>query len=171
MVTIRQATPADLELVCTISSTTFYETFKESNTTEDMDKYIAEHFSTSQMQKELGNPESIFFLAFVNDAPVGYLKLNTGKAQTEAQDLNALEIERIYVTQRAQGLGIGRSLLETALNNLKIKHYAYLWLGVWENNHKALRFYEKNGFVAFGEHTFVLGDDPQRDILMKYTIQ
>lgn len=171
MVTIRQATSADLDLVCAISSATFYETFKESNTAEDMNKYLFEHFSPAQIQKEIDNPDSIFYLAFVNDVAMGYLKLNTGKAQTEAQDLNALEIERIYVSQNAQGLGIGRSLLETALNELKIKDYAYLWLGVWENNYKALRFYEKNGFVAFGEHTFVLGDDPQRDILMKYTIQ
>lgn len=43
-------------------------------------------------------------------------------------------------------------------------------LGVWEHNHRALRFYEKNGFIAFGTHIFQLGNDQQTDILMKKSV-
>lgn len=93
--------------------------------------------------------------------------LNTGEAQSEPEDKSALEVERIYVLQSAHGTGVGQALFETAIRQAKEGHHPYLWLGVWEHNPRAIRFYERNGFEVYGEHTFVLGGDPQRDLLMK----
>ena len=42
-----------------------------------------------------------------------------------------------------------------------------MWLGVWEYNPRAIRFYEKHGFVEVGSHVFQLGKDPQIDLLMQ----
>jgi ribosomal protein S18 acetylase RimI-like enzyme len=44
------------------------------------------------------------------------------------------------------------------------------WLGVWEDNHRAIRFYEKNGFEKFDSHPFILGESKQTDLLMKLRI-
>ena len=101
---------------------------------------------------------------------MGYLKLNTARAQTEPQAANALEIERIYVLGSYHGGGVGQALYHHAMSVAEDRKASYVWLGVWEHNHRALRFYEKNGFIAFGTHIFQLGNDQQTDILMQKSV-
>ncbi len=110
---------------------------------------------------------SEFYFARVDGVLAGYLKLNFGVSQTELKDPKAIEIERIYVLKAFQGKRVGQALYEHALQLARDRGVDYIWLGVWEQNHKAIRFYEKNGFVAFDKHLFMLGDDPQTDIMMK----
>jgi ribosomal protein S18 acetylase RimI-like enzyme len=98
------------------------------------------------------------------------MKLNEGGAQTELQKEDSFEIERIYVLSDFQGKGIGRQLLEKAIQMAKEKKASYIWLGVWEENKRAIQFYKKNGFIAFDEHYFMLGDDKQTDIMMKLMV-
>jgi ribosomal protein S18 acetylase RimI-like enzyme len=93
-----------------------------------------------------------------------------GASQTELNDNSALEIERIYVTQAYQGKKVGQQLYEKAIQVAKEKGVEYIWLGVWEENHKAIQFYTKNGFTAFDKHIFTLGDEEQTDIMMKLSI-
>lgn len=148
-----------------LARTTFSETFSEHNSPENMQKYLDQKFSDSQLISELNCQESQFFGAYIQQQLVGYLKLNTGKAQTEAQDTDALEIERIYVLKAFHGAKVGQVLLQKAFEQALGKKY--LWLGVWEKNFRALRFYEKNGFRIFDQHVFVLGNEAQTDYLMR----
>ncbi|ABR74112.1 N-acetyltransferase [Actinobacillus succinogenes] len=158
---------SSLMLLKEISIRTFKETFSHSNTPEDMEVYLAAHFSTEQLQSELANPHSNFYFAEINNKVVGYLKLNFSTAQTESFDLNAVEIERIYVLSQFQGTGIGKRLYQHALEFAKQRMAKYLWLGVWEHNSKAIEFYKKNGLEIFDKHIFRLGDDEQTDWLMR----
>ena len=146
---------------------TFFETFSQTNTEENMQKYLEESFSSNKLLEELNNPDSLFYFAKYNDEIVGYLKLNLGHSQTELNDNESLEIERIYVLKDFQGKKIGQKLYEKAVEVAKQNKVKYIWLGVWEKNQKAIDFYEKNGFVSFDKHIFVLGDDEQTDIMMK----
>ena len=146
---------------------TFFETFSQTNTEENMQKYLEESFSSDKLLGELNNPDSKFYFAKYNDEIVGYLKLNLGHSQTELNDNESLEIERIYVLKDFQGKKIGQKLYEKAVEVAKQNKVKYIWLGVWEKNQKAIDFYEKNGFVPFDKHIFVLGDDKQTDIMMK----
>lgn len=153
-----------------ISSTTFKETFSSDNSKENMRQYIETHFTTNQLLTEINNQSSRFYLVYDNTAIVAYLKLNFGSAQTEKPLENSMEIERIYVKKRAQGKQIGQQLLEKAVEIGRNKHYTFIWLGVWEHNKKAISFYEKNGFRVFDRHVFILGEDQQTDLLMKYNL-
>jgi ribosomal protein S18 acetylase RimI-like enzyme len=164
---IRKAATKDLAAVQRIGRETFFETFAESNTEADMNKYLEESFNEKRMTAELDNPDSSFYMALENEHPVGYLKINTGAAQTESQDTNALEIERIYVKSSHHGKKVGQLLYDKALAVAQERDNSYLWLGVWEKNPRAIRFYEKNGFTAFDRHIFKMGEDEQVDIMMK----
>lgn len=95
------------------------------------------------------------------------MKVNFGNVQTELKDNSALEIERIYVLKDYHGKKIGQKLYEKAIEIAKEKDAKYIWLGVWEENHRAINFYQKNGFEVFDKHIFVLGNDEQTDIMMK----
>ena len=170
MIEIKKATLSDLPIIQNISIQSFTETFAEINTPENMEKYLEESFNTEQLTSEINNPESPFYIAFWETEPVGYLKLNFGNAQTEVIEDSTLEIQRIYVLQAFHGKKIGQLLLDQAIEIAQQEAVEYIWLGVWEENHRAIQFYTKNGFVIFDKHIFTLGNDQQTDLLMKLEI-
>ena len=132
-----------------------------------MQKYLDENLSEEKLKFELEKPNSEFYFAENDNQILGYLKLNFGNAQTENQGNEALEIERIYVLKEFFPLKIGQVLFDKSLKIAKEKKLKFIWLGVWEENKRAIRFYEKNGFEVFGKHDFVLGNDVQIDLMMK----
>jgi ribosomal protein S18 acetylase RimI-like enzyme len=166
-VKIVSAAPADVVLLQNISIQTFSETFSAVNTLEDMWQYLNESLSLSKLSDELNNKLSQFYFAVLEEEVIGYLKLNTGHAQTDVKDNDALEIERIYVSQAFLGKNIGKLLYEKAVQIARQAGARYIWLGVWEKNFRAISFYKKNGFVEFDQHVFMLGTDKQIDIMMK----
>lgn len=164
---IRKINLKDIEALKAIGKQTFIETFSSENSEENMANYLKSGFSTEQLTAELTDPNAEFYFAELEEKPIGYLKVNTGTSQTELKDNNALEIERIYVLKEFHGKKVGQILYEKALEVAKEKKADYVWLGVWEQNPRAIRFYEKNGFVAFSKHIFKLGNDEQTDLMMK----
>ncbi len=164
---IRKASLEDVTLLNKIGRQTFYETFFDTNTQENLTKYLDESFTDEKLGQELAVPSSLFYLALVENQVVGYLKLNFGEAQTEFRQEGGFEIERIYVIKEFWGKSIGQALLEFALSIAREQKSSFVWLGVWEKNYRAIRFYVKNGFVPFDKHIFQVGDDPQTDVLMK----
>lgn len=167
---IKKATIKDLNALQSIGRQTFSETFAAVNSQENMIKYLRESFADEKLTTELNNPNSHFYLAEIDNKVIGYLKLNTGDAQTEKQASNALEIERIYVAKEFHGQKVAQALYAQALETAEKLNATYIWLGVWENNLRAVSFYTKNGFVQFDTHIFHLGDDKQTDLLMKKTL-
>ena len=163
----RRITLDDLEKLQKIGRKTFEETFSESNSEENMRSYLEEGFSKEKLTAELNNKDSEFYFAILKDEVIGYLKVNFGESQTELKDSKALEIERIYVSKEFHGKSVGQILYDKAIEIAKQKGSEYVWLGVWEENPRAIGFYKKNGFVEFDKHIFRLGDDKQTDIMMK----
>jgi ribosomal protein S18 acetylase RimI-like enzyme len=170
-ISIVRVTPDDIELLRTISRQTFFETFSAGNTEENMRQYLDEAFSADRLAAELNDDNSEFYFAMLDGMVIGYVKLNFGQSQTELKDEMALEIERIYVLKEFHGRNVGQVLYEKALQVAKQMHADYVWLGVWEENQRAISFYKKNGFVAFDKHIFKLGDDEQTDIMMRLPLK
>lgn len=167
MIRIEKADFGDLKTLQEISRDTFYETFADSNTPEDMQHYLSENFSLDKLSIELTEPDSRFYIAWDKDRAVGYLKLNLAQAQTDLNEDHSLEIERIYVLNAYHGKKVGQLLYTHALEIAGQLGKSSIWLGVWEMNPRAIRFYEKNGFVTFGTHVFKMGEDEQTDLLMR----
>ena len=164
---IRRVGKTEIEALQEIGKSSFIDAFGSANTPEDMQAYLLEAFSWERLRLELEHPESQFFFAVAVGHNIAYLKLNKGTAQTDDKLDNALEIERIYVRSAFYGQKVGQRLLEHALEIAQEEKVETIWLGVWEKNPKAIRFYEKHGFTAFAKHSFLLGQDQQTDILMK----
>jgi ribosomal protein S18 acetylase RimI-like enzyme len=167
---VRSAEDRDLNILKSVAKTTFIATYGAFNTPENMRVYLETHFSEMAIIEQLNDPEVQFFLAEQNDTTVGYIKVNRGIAQTESKYPNTLEIERIYVLSEFHGNGHGKLLLQKAIEVAKNDQLKNVWLGVWDQNPKAIAFYERNGFSTFGVHEFLLGDDPQRDYMMKFDL-
>ena len=164
---IRKINIQDLEKLKGIGKLTFAETFSSENSEENMKEYLENGFSTEKLTAEQTDQNAEFYFAELDGKTIGYLKVNVGQSQTEIKDKNALEIERIYVLKEFHGKKVGQILYDKAIELAKEKNVEYVWLGVWEQNPRAIRFYEKNGFKAFDKHVFKLGTDKQTDIMMK----
>ncbi len=162
-----QLIDADILDLQKIGRRTFTDTFRPFNSLSSIETYIDRKFNVEQLTAELKNSESEFYFAEIDKQVVGYLKVNIGKAQTEAMPSDYMEVERIYVLSEFHGKKVGQKLFELALQLAYKKSVKSIWLGVWKKNRRAVRFYEKNGFVEFDEHIFMMGDDKQTDIMMK----
>ena len=168
---LKKVTLNDIDQLQKIGRKTFYETFSEVNSEENMKNYLEKGFSIEKLTVELNDINSELYFATLDDEVIGYLKLNFGESQTELKENKSLEIERIYVSKEFYGKNVGQLLYEKAIQIAKQKNADYVWLGVWEENPRAMRFYKKNGFVEFDKHIFILGNDEQTDIMMRLQLK
>lgn len=158
--------PEAAQTISDLGRSTFTETFARDNDPADLARFLNESYDTALLRRELADPASQYVLVSVGGEPAAFLKLNFEEAHTEPDLPGTLEIQRIYVLQKFQGLGLGRRLMDHAEAVAQAHSLRALWLGVWEKNHKAIAFYDKHGFVPFGNHVFTVGTDEQTDILM-----
>jgi len=166
-VLIRPANESDAELIADLSRQTFYESFADENTKENMDKFMNEQFTREKLINEVKQPWHFFLLAYISNDVVGYVKLREGLVPAQLDTRSSLEIARIYSVQEMIGKGVGKKLMQTCHDIARRKGKTILWLGVWQQNHRAINFYTSWGFEIFGEQEFILGDDRQTDWLMK----
>jgi len=167
---IREATTEDAPLIADISHQTFYETFVAYNTKEDMDKFLSQQFTKGKLIMEVGAKENTFLLAYNDSEIAGYVKIRDERVPLSMGSVAALEIARIYALSSQIGKGIGSLLMQSCIGIANQRKKEWLWLGVWEKNQRAIDFYTKWGFEKFDETDFLLGDDLQKDWLMKKKI-
>jgi ribosomal protein S18 acetylase RimI-like enzyme len=167
MITVRNATLKDAGLIADMSRQTFYDSFAEENTKEDMDKFMSEQFTKEALMKEVGAERNIFLLAYEGDEPVGYVRMRENNIPPELGADQAIEVARIYAVQTVIGKGVGSVLMQKCIDIAREKNHHTIWLGVWEHNQRAIDFYIRWGFEKFATHDFILGNDVQKDWLMK----
>lgn len=165
-INIKRCTLEDLHNLQEISYETFNETFKHQNSPENMNAYLERAFNLKQLEKELSNISSQFYFMYFNNEVAGYLKVNTNDAQSEVMGDESLEIERIYIKNNFQKQGLGKYLINKAVEIALEQNKKKIWLGVWEKNKNAIAFYKKMGFVQTGTHSFHMGDEEQTDFIM-----
>ena len=166
-VTTHFAGEKDAELLADLSRQTFYNTFAPQNTKENMDKFMNEQFTKEALMKEMDSKENIFLLARVENEIAGYAKLREGKIRPEFGGVSSIEIARIYAINKMIGKGVGSALMQKCIEIALEKNKRLVWLGVWKENIAAIDFYKRWGFEIFGEQDFLLGNDLQKDWLMK----
>ncbi len=166
---IVRAEEKDAELIAIISRETFYDTYAALNTAANMSKFLTLQFSKSMLMKEVSAVDNYFFLAYKNGEVAGYVKLKES-IHPQLKGEKAIEISRIYVCKPFIGKGIGKALLQAAIDFAKEQLNDWIWLIAWKENKRALDFYQKNGFEIIAESTFVLGDDLQFDWVLKRSI-
>lgn len=164
---IRQADITDTNIICALGVTTFYEAYFEQDESSDLADYVLESFSQAQIEAELYSTDSTFFIAELNGKAVGYAKLRENSMVDCLENENAVELHRIYILERAKGKGVGGKLLNQCFETARAKGYETIWLGVWERNRAAIRFYEKLGFVKVGELQFPYGKTVGTNYVMK----
>jgi ribosomal protein S18 acetylase RimI-like enzyme len=166
--TIIQADVSHAPLLTSISLQSFCEAFEKDNNPEDFKTYVDEAFSEEQLNKDIKEPGSIFYLAYYNGEAVGYARLrNSTEVNDKFPGKKLIELHRLYTLDKYIGRGIGKALMNHCLQVAKQKGFEVIWLGVWEHNDHAQGFYKSFGFEKFSSHVFMVGNDPQTDYLLK----
>ena len=168
-ISIRQATIDDAKPLTDLAYTTFWDAFAHhpKNAPDDLNHYMRQAFSIEQIAEELSDARSIFLIAEIDAKPAGYAKLIVGSIEDGITAVRPVELSRLYSHQEFLGKGVGQNLIDACFERAVKHNHDTMWLGVWEFNPRAHRFYEKNGFRVVGKHTFQLGADPQTDLLMQ----
>lgn len=164
---IRYGNTSDANRLAQLGAQTFYDTFSNDNLEEDIRLHLEATYSPDIQLSELDDPNVIYIVAEVDSELVGYAKLHLNSRVDSVQNEKTIEIERIYSAKEYIGKGVGKELMQSCINEARQRECDSIWLGVWEKNPRAIAFYKKWGFRDVGEHIFMLGKDPQRDIIMK----
>jgi len=168
---IRPGTPDDNVMLAALGERTFYDSFAGDNTSEDMAAYLAASFSPDIQAGKLADPNNIFLIAEIEQAPAGYALLHLGPPPPVVGGACPIEIVRFYSDKPWIGRGVGPALMSACLDLAGEKGCDVIWLDVWEENPRAIAFYRKWGFKVVGTQTFQLGGDLQHDYLMSRAVQ
>jgi len=168
---IREAKNSDLIPLIKMARTAFLQAFIKGNKIENVNSYLEKAFTVKQFTEEFDTSASTFFIAELDEKIIGYIKLNLTPAQTDIHDPESLEIARLYLLEDVVGKGFGVQLLTLAFDFARKHHKKYVWLGVWEHNLNAIKFYHKHGFEKFSDHPFQFGDELQTDWLMRKYVE
>lgn len=170
-IVFRLCTEKDVDALAALSRETFTTAFEKDNDPEDFKQYIQTAFNSDALLKQLRNRDSFFYFMYLGNQLIGYVKMNQHQAQTEFRSEDGMELERIYILDKFQRKGYGKRMLDQLIHLGLRANKRFLWLGVWERNLNAIRFYESCGFVIFGTHPYYIGTDKQTDWLMRLDLK
>jgi diamine N-acetyltransferase len=171
---VRPATADDRSQLADLGRRTFVAAFGPDNDPADVQRYVDEAFSEERVAEQLADPDSTFLLAEAaaatgaappSGSAIGYAHLRAG-TDAAVDGERPVELVRLYVDPHLTGAGHGGLLLRAAMDAARARGHDVLWLGVWEHNRGARRFYERWGFEEVGSWAFVLGEDVQTDLIM-----
>jgi diamine N-acetyltransferase len=162
------ARPSDVDWLLPLAKRIFCETFEPYYQPEHFWGYVDRAYTPDSWRAELQDPKAAFWVAWVGERPVGYLKLAWAYVPEVLAGQHLLEVARLYVDQRYHGRGVGPTLMEKAIETAHLEGFDGLWLGVWQKNNRALHFYRKYGFAIVGTHPFEMGGGlVENDYVMK----
>ncbi|MBS1682835.1 MAG: GNAT family N-acetyltransferase [Bacteroidetes bacterium] len=167
MIRIRKAKFEEVLAVRQLAIEVYTDTFATQNTKANMDAFFTESYSIEKFNSEFNEPDSVLYVAVDDLKIIGFLRLRRHNEVDGQLGKNHIELQRLYIHRDYQGGEASRLLMEEALNYAKQRNFEWLWLGVWEKNFRAQKFYARWGFEKFSEHIFHMGEDPQTDWLLK----
>ena len=168
---VRAALATEAPAYTEFARATFIATYAADNSPAVLAQHLERAFTVAQQQADLLDPARTTLVLEAPDASwAGFAVLRTHQAPADVRGGNPVELERIYVGAAWQGCGAGHQLMDACVERAAANGHDALWLGVWTENHRARRFYQKEGFVEVGLHQFDFGGELQDDVLMARTI-
>lgn len=168
---IRAATGADAARVSAFARQVFERAFAADNDPANLAGYVASAFTPARQYEEVHDPRLTYLIAASDDgAIVGYAVLRADAPDPAVTGEAPIELWRFYVDHTMHGRGVAGQLMTACIETARARDAATLWLGVWERNPRAIRFYEKWGFIDVGSHLFQMGTDPQTDRVMSRSV-
>ena len=167
---LRIATAVDASTLADMGAKTFEETWNFYYSPKAIQQYVSETYSLKEIERDLSDPEIIYYIVFQDEEPAGFVKLSRRQTLADWIRDNCIELCRIYVYKKFHDKKLGKLLMEESIALAKKESKESIVLGVWENNHRAVNFYTHFGFEQIGTHPFYLGEQMDMDWVMRKKI-
>ena len=155
---IRKASQADAEYIALLARITFREAFGHIWNPKTLNNYLNSTFPVNKIRSSLAKENNIFWIAFADELPVGYLKIKKHSPVEVISDNSPVQLQKIYVLNDYTGHKIGEQLQEKGFEAARELQKKTMWLAVWKGNEKAIRFYENHGFRIHAPHKYDFED-------------
>ncbi len=166
---IRPAVPGDEIALGVVGSATFLESYSETIPGPDLIEHCRKQHAPEVYKAYItsNDPNYACWLAesTATNAPIGYAVTSAVEAPTEGRP-GDIELKRIYVFSKYHGTGTGRELMTAALQHAREIGSNRMLLGTYDQNHRAVAFYQRAGFEIVGERKFPVGNQVFNDIVM-----
>ena len=159
------------ELISSIGRQSFRAAFGNLfNNKNELNEYLDYTYESGKITKSLEKENNVFFLAFIENVPVGFAKVKKHSLNEQIESIAQMELQKIYVLPYYHGSGAGPALLETVIDLADEVSPDFIWLDIHISNIKAFRFYEKNGFQKTGKYYFTIGTQTFEYYLMSMPV-
>lgn len=156
---IIRANSSHAETIASIGKQSFRDAFGQLfNDKVELFEYLEYTYDIDKITKSINKENNVFFIAFVENVPVGFAKLKKYSLNEQIESIAQMELQKIYVLSYYHGSGAGAALMRAVLDLAYQIQPDYLWLDTHVTNTKAIRFYEKNGFIRSGKNYFTIGN-------------
>lgn len=166
-ISFRRAAFDDATALASLGATTFTETFGHLYPPDDLRKFLKESHSTEAWRRTLADPERAAFLAVLDDTPIGFIAVGACKLPVDNLELNAGEVQMLYVLATHHNLRLGTGLMNVGLEWLQTQGKTPLYVGVWSENFGAQRFYARYEFNKVGDYGFRVGSTVDHEFILK----
>lgn len=153
----------DAAALATFAAHTFEATYAAHNKPEDMQDHLSSNFGVEQQTAELVDPNTATILVRSGGALVAYAQVRKHPPPDCVPDSTAIELHRFYLDRKAHGTGLALALMQEVREAARDLGGRHVWLGVWEQNPRAIAFYKKAKFIDVGGQIFMVGPDEQQD--------
>lgn len=169
--TIRKATSADAEALSELALRIFLDTFAAQNNPDDVELYATQSYSRDIQLEEINDPSLTYLVAEVDGKPAGFAMIGLPRSESCLRFAESIELFRFYVDKEWHGKGVAQPMMKACEDFARSLGGKTICLGVWLENPRAIRFYEKIGFRKEGTQAYLLGNDMQTDWVMVRDIE
>ncbi|MBI1343504.1 MAG: GNAT family N-acetyltransferase [Terrimonas sp.] len=173
MHSIIRATVKDYSLLARIGEKTFLESHGHSAPLADIENYVQEKYNDEACLLELENPKNIYHFIYHEGQAAGFSKIIPDEPHPQIDNPRLTKLERIYILRKYYHLKLGWSLLHHNIEISKAFAQQGMWLYVWKENERAIRFYSNNGFRISGSHDFKISEthsNPNHIMFLDYAV-
>jgi diamine N-acetyltransferase len=162
---VRVGTREDASLLAELGAGTFRES-SPNTPHEDLESYLKENFTREKLFAYLSIESAAALILEKSGKTIGYALLSPGKAPNRLVPPHSIQLKRLYILEEWTGNKLGDVLMAQCLEHVRHLGFGSIWLTVWKNNGRAIRFYERWEFLKAGVYDFVVGRDIQRDLVL-----
>lgn len=168
-ISYRDACAEDAAALADFARATWLATFgKLPYPPDDLSAYLAEKYGEAIQRAEIADAEMRYRLSLRGEDIVGYCMM--GPLVMPVDDAGGLELHRLYVDDSVKGAGVADELMRDCVAWARGKSASAIYLSVWEENHRAQRFYRRCGFQDHSAWAFMVGGTADRDFIWKLAL-
>ena len=164
--TIRRATSDDAAVVADLAERIFRDTFGPKNRPEDIELHARQRYGPDKQRAEIEDPSLTYLIAEVDGEAAGFAMIGLPRSASAERFDKPIELFRFYVDKEWHGKGIAVPMMDACYDEARRRGGKTIMLNVWQENPRAIRFYEKIGYRIEGTTPYILGGDVQTDWIM-----